>query len=291
MNRATLLSGLLLLLLHGTAWAEHTNQMDSMGGGPPFGEPVGKPFNNKEALATSQSVLGHAIGDHQFRDSRGDPVSLRDFEGKPLLVSLIYTSCYHICPTTTRYLHEVVEKSRDVLGSDTFNVVSIGFDTAVDTPAMMSRFADAAGIDEESWRFLSADPKNIAAISADLGFIFYPSPNGFDHLIQTSVISSEGEVYRQVYGMNFSTPLLIEPLKDLVLGSSTRKDLVGSLSDRIKLFCTVYDPARDRYRTDYSLFIGTFIAFACVGVFGLQLVREWRLHLRSAATTDTRSSR
>lgn len=289
MKRSILSAGLLLLLLHGNAYGEHTKPSVPSGGAPSGGAQ----FDSRDALARSQSSLGGVIGDYRFRDRRGEFVSLRDYLGKPLLISLIYSTCFHVCPTTTRHLYNVVKKSRDILGSDSFNVVSIGFDAVTDTPVMMSRFADAAGIDEEYWWFLSADPETIRAIAEDLGFTFFPSPKGFDHLVQTSVISSDGEVYRQVYGMNFSTPLLIEPLKDLLFGSSSEKDLLGALSDAVRLFCTVYDPVKDRYRTDYSIFIGTFIAFACVGLLGLQLVREWRLHLRVAAatTTDSKSSR
>lgn len=289
MKRSTLSTGLLLLLLHGNACGELTQHGNASGGAPSGGAP----FDNREALARSQAALGGAIGDYRFRNRAGELVSLHDYLGKPLLISLIYTSCYHICPTTTRYLREVVNKSRDALGKDSFHVLSISFDAAVDTPLTMSHFARAAGIDDEYWWFLSADAKTIRAIAEDLGFMFFPSPKGFDHLIQTSVISSDGEVYRQVYGMNFATPLLIEPLKDLVFGSRPEKNLLVALGDSVRLFCTVYDPVNDRYRTDYSIFIGTFIAFACVGVFGLQLGREWRVHLRhaAAATTDSDSSR
>jgi len=249
-------------------------------------------FSNEEALALSQSTLGQRLGEYQFQDREGQSVSLQDYRGKPLIISLIYTSCYHICPTTTRYLHEVVERGREVLGDDSFNVITIGFDVLKDSPAMMRQFALNQGIDAPNWWFLSADAETIDGIASDLGFIFYPSPNGFDHLIQTSIVDADGEIYRHVYGMSFDMPLLIEPLKQLVLGGRQEKSLVAAVSDRIRLFCTVYDPASNRYRIDYSIFIGTFIAFACVGLFGFQLAREWRLHLRSASGSnhDSKSS-
>lgn len=247
-------------------------------------------FSNEEALVLSQSTLGQKIGEYQFQDSNGRPVSLQDLRGKPLLISLIYTSCYHICPTTSRHLHEVVARGREALGEDSFNVVTIGFDVIKDSPAMMKQFAVKQGIDAPDWWFLSADEETIKGITRDLGFIFYASPNGFDHLIQTSIIDSEGEIYRHVYGMNFDMPLMIEPLKELVLGRRQGKSFVTAVSDRIRLFCTVYDPANNRYRIDYSIFIGTFIAFACVGVFGLQLAREWRLHLRSVSGSTSDKS-
>jgi protein SCO1/2 len=247
-------------------------------------------FSNEEALALSQSTLGQRVGDYEFIDIEGKPVSLQDFRGKPLLISLIYTSCYHICPTTTRYLHEVVVKGRDVLGQDSFNVVTIGFDVIKDSPAMMEQFARKQNVDAPGWWFLSGDEKSIDGIAGDLGFIFYPSPNGFDHLIQTSIVDAKGEIYAHIYGMSFEVPLMIEPLKQLVLGERQGKSLVAMVGDRVRLFCTVYDPANDRYRIDYSIFIGTFIAFGCVGVLGLQLTREWRKHFRASGSNNDSQS-
>ena len=47
-------------------------------------------------------------------------------------------------------------------------------------------------------------------------------PRGFDHLAQTTVIDAHGRIYRQVYGDAFAVPALVEPLKDLALGSRPR---------------------------------------------------------------------
>ena len=56
--------------------------------------------------------------------------------------------------------------------------------------------------------------------------------------------------------MTFELPWLVEPLKELVFnrpGSSGH--FVAGLVDRIKLFCTVFDPTTGRYRFDNSLFV------------------------------------
>lgn len=241
-------------------------------------------FDKEEALARSRSSLGSRIGNYRFDDQFGRPVLLNDFLGKPLLISLIYTSCFHICPTTTRRLFEVVEQSRGLLGDDSFNVLTIGFDTEHDTPPMMAQFAVRQGVTGDGWWFLSGGPESVAGITRDLGFTFAPSPSGFDHLIQTSVIDADGRVYRHVYGMDFQAPLIIEPLKQLLFGDR-EESVVTRVSDRIRFFCTVYDPSREAYRIDYSIFIGTFIAFLCVGSLGFQLVREWRRSLRATRAT------
>ena len=52
--------------------------------------------------------------------------SLAEYAGKPLIVSLIYTSCYHICPTTTQHIAAVVRKARKVLGAVGARVIDAG---------------------------------------------------------------------------------------------------------------------------------------------------------------------
>ena len=60
-----------------------------------------------------------------------------------MVLSLIYTSCYHICPTVTTNLARIVNIAREALGEDSFSVLTIGFDTPVDTPDRMREFSQA----------------------------------------------------------------------------------------------------------------------------------------------------
>lgn len=233
-------------------------------------------FDNKRALEISQAVAGKPVGAHALVLSDGRRVSLADYRGKPLVVSLVYTSCYHICPTTTQHLARVVRIARDALGHDSFRVLTIGFDTSHDHPAAMGRFAHRQSVGIPGWDFAATDAAVMARLMKELGFIYTPAPHGFDHLIQATVIDADGKVYRQVYGMSFDTPLLVEPLKELVYGKPVSASLLSSLSNKIKLFCTVYDAANDRYRFDYSIFIGILIGLTSLGLVGFLVVREWR---------------
>ena len=210
---------------------------------------------------------------------------MSEFRGKPLVISLIYTSCYHICPTTTQHLAKVVRTARAALGPESFNVLTIGFDTPKDTPSAMRQFAQDQNVNIAHWEFLSTDAAAMAGLTRELGFIAYSAPHGFDHLIQATVVDAQGKIYRQVYGMNFDTPLLVEPLKELVFGAPTSPSLLSNLSSRIKLFCTVYDPSSDQYRFDYSIFIGFFIGLISIGTVSFLLIREWRRNRRRAQGT------
>ena len=234
-------------------------------------------WDEDQAIQHSQAVVGRPIGEYELTDSSGNLVTISRFRGKPLLVSMIFTSCHHVCPTTTKRLSSAVQAAGDVLGQDSFNVLSIGFDTRNDTPGAMATFARQQGIDRENWYFLGGDFGQIDALAEDLGFIYYETPRGFDHITQVSVIDRDGLVYRQVYGMNFELPWLVEPLKDLVFNRhGEAPNFVASLMGRIRLFCTVYDPARDRYHFDYSLFVQMIIGFLAIAGVMVFLVRGLR---------------
>ncbi|MCG6873221.1 MAG: SCO family protein [Gammaproteobacteria bacterium] len=233
-------------------------------------------FDNATALRISQAAIGNRLPDLAFTRSDGSRLTLSDLRGKPLVISMIYTSCYHICPTTTRHLAEVVAKARDALGPDSFRVLTIGFDVANDTPDGMRVFAAQQAVSQPGWDFLSASRETIDALAKELGFQYFPTAKGFDHLIQATVTDADGVIYRQVYGMQFQTPLLVEPLKDVVFGRTSEASLVTSIGHKVRLFCTVYDPSTDRYYFDYSIFIGMFIGLASTLLVVVFLVREWR---------------
>ncbi|MCW8962859.1 MAG: SCO family protein [Gammaproteobacteria bacterium] len=233
-------------------------------------------FQYKAALTASQDAIGNQLSDFRLTDATGRGLLLSDLRGKPLVLSLIYTSCYQICPMTTRHLAKVVEKARDTLGKDSFSVAMLGFDTQFDDPQAMQHFARKHGVDDADWHLLSADPETIQALTKELGFLFFSSPNGFDHVVQASVIDADGEVYRQVYGEVFDTPLLVEPLKELVLGRpQPNQTLVDDLINRVRFFCTNYDPASDSYHFDYSLFIGMFIGALIIILGTAFVIREY----------------
>ena len=222
-------------------------------------------FDYDVALKTSQSAIGEQLTNHVFINAAGESITLEKFRGKPLIISMVYTSCYQICPMTTRHLSKVVEKARDALGEDSFSVAVIGFDTSVDTPDAMQYFANVQGISDKNWHLLSIAEENLDALAEETGFLYYPSSAGFDHLIQATIIDADGKVYRQVYGQVFDTPLLVDPLIELVLGRpKPAQSFLSILSDKIKLFCTTYDPRSDGYYFDYSFFVEIFVGVTVI---------------------------
>jgi len=233
-------------------------------------------YNREDALAISQGVLGDSIGNHSFRGTDGQQFQLESLLGKPLVISLIYTSCHHVCPMITANIERNLEIAHEALGDDAFSVVTVGFDWQVDTPDRMRMYASGKGIDVPGWHFLSGDEASVAAISKAVGFQFFPAPKGFDHLSQTTIVDASGNVYRQVYGQDFTTQQFVEPLKELVFDTPRDASLVDHWVDSFKLFCTVYDPNTGRYAFDYSIFTMIVVGVLCLGAILTFLITEWR---------------
>ena len=233
-------------------------------------------FDANSALRASQAAIGRRLPpDIAFIDQSGARRSLADFRGRPLIVSPVYTSCFGVCPATTTRLRDATAIASSVLGPGSFAVLTIGFDTANDTPERMRDFAAARGRFPDDWVFGAVDAGNAARLLSGVGFTYASSPRGFDHMIQATIVDAEGIVYRQVYGQDIEPPQLVEPLKRLALGQRAGKDTLASLVEGVRLICTVFDPKSGRYRFDWSLILSFAIGVMCFTAVALFLWRSW----------------
>jgi len=263
-------------------WAVH----EASGSNPlvadlPTGAITTPGLDGEAALRASQAAVGRMPDDYTLRDRQGRPVQLSSFRGRPLLVSFIYTGCYHICPASTQVLHQAVRAMHRRFGDRQFNVVTIGFNQPEDTPAAMQEFARQRRISDPNWEFLSPDAADVAALARDFGFTFAATRGGFDHILQVTMLDAQGRVYRQVYGDSFTAERLGEPLKQLLTGARIVDGGVGitDLIDRVRILCSVYDPKSGTYRADYTLYFmiaGGVTFFLAMLWFALS---EWRSHL------------
>jgi protein SCO1/2 len=241
---------------------------------PVLAAPASPQLDPATAIARGMQALGRTLGSYTLVDMNGASLALHDYRGKPLVISLVYTACSSVCPPTTQHVIDAVNEAGRMIGLDRFNVLTVGFDVRNDTPARLTQFASTQGIRSPNWRVASADPATIEALLGDLGFSYRAVAGGFDHLTQTTIIDRDGKIYRHVYGEEFPLQMFMEPLKDVVYGTTTSFSFSG-IVDRIKFICTTYDPGAGRYRIDYGLVFGSVLAAFSLIVMGGLILREW----------------
>lgn len=245
------------------------------------GAEPGRPFDSESALRVSQAAVGRQLADYRFRNPIGKTVRVSDFAGRPVLINLVYTACSHYCPVTTQALANGVRAAQDALGEDSFAVLTIGFDARNDNPVRMRSYARAQGIDIRNWHFLAADAETVLALTEQLGFVFRPAAQGFDHLAQTTLVDASGRIVRQIYGSDLTVPQIVEPLKRLRAGQAADLATIDNIIERIRLFCTLYDPDRDAYRFDWSFFIGLGIGMLSITLLATFFANQLLLYLRT----------
>ena len=224
------------------------------------------------ALRASQAAIGRVIGDYGLVDAHDRPLSIAGLRGRPVVLSFVYTNCYSICSGMTLHLREVVKVARAALGSRSFSVITVGFDTSHDTPGRMLAYGRDRGITDADWHFASADAATIRRLTDDVGFTWVESPRGFDHIAQVTVLDGDGRLVQQVYGQDFAPPELVEPLKSLLLGRSVERASARGLIERVRLYCSVYDPVTGRYRFDVAMFAAAIPPLMVLGIVALGLV-------------------
>lgn len=244
---------------------------------------TGPRIDATQALAASEAAIGRQIGDHRLLRSDGTALTLSELRGKPLVISLIYTSCSTVCPVSTQTLKSSVAQARKALGTDSFRILTVGFDARNDTPRRMTAFARDNAIDKDSlWQVVSGSPAALEALIEDVGFTYSGAAGGFEHISQTTIVDAEGRVYRQVYGDEFPLQVFMEPLKELVFGISVSSFTPTALADRLRFICTVYDPKTGRYRTEYAIYIGITAGATSLILMAWVIVRMWRGNRRYA---------
>jgi len=228
------------------------------------------------AIGASQGAIGSSVPDFTFQNAAGSKIALSELRGKPLLVTLIYTGCADVCPAIIESLAPAVEAAEDTFGKGSFNVITVGFDTRNDTPERMRSFARAHNAGGDNWYFVGSNKETVDRLSIAVGFDFFSSAGGFDHMAQVTILDKNGVIYGQLYGGTFGTPAIVEPLKQLILGGERSIFSLAGLGDRVKLFCTVYDPRTGHYYFDYTLPISIFIGLGCLFGILVFLIRETR---------------
>ncbi len=235
-------------------------------------------LDEKTAFQLSQAAIGQRVGDFVLLDREGRPVPLLRYRGKPLLVNFIYTACFQVCPTTTRNLQKAVQDNVGLMGSDRFNVVSIGFNQPFDSPAALKDFARQHGVYLPNWEFLSPSAAIVPDLTRNFGFSFAATTAGFDHLNQVTLVDAEGRIVRQIYGEKFTAADLDAPLKALIAGAAIPPETatLQEIVERVRILCSVYDPLTGRYRTNYSLYfqIAGFVTF--VGFMIYLSIHFWK---------------
>lgn len=128
-----------------------------------------------------------------WKDQNNQDKILKDFSGKPALVSMVYTACAHTCPMTISKL-EQIKKSLEKAGLKDFRIVLASFDDVKDTPAHLKEYMQRRNLGESQWTFLSPkSQKEAREMSVVLGISFKKLAEGeYSHSNVITLLDKNG---------------------------------------------------------------------------------------------------
>ncbi len=201
-----------------------------------------------EGVGIDQKLNYQVPLDLHFTDESGHSVRLGQyFNGKPVVLSLVYYRCPMLCNLVMNGELRAFRGLPLTIGKD-FEVITVSFDPK-ETPgiaaAKKATYVDGYNRSgaAEGWHFLTGQQDQIRALADAVGFHYKwdPQTNQWAHASGIMLLTPQGRLARYQFGIEYSS-------KDLRLGLvEASNEKIGSPTDKILLFCFHYDPAKGKY--------------------------------------------
>lgn len=163
---------------------------------------------------------GDEVPDFHLINQSGKNISLHQYRGQTLLLTLIYTRCPFpdFCP---RVSHEFTEIDRQIRAAPTHygktHLLTISFDPAHDTPQVLRDYAFSTAATKDPalfhrWEF-AAIPQAELKDFADWFALTYQDDSGqITHSLSTAIISPEGKIVKWYHGADWEAGELLKEI-------------------------------------------------------------------------------
>ncbi len=184
-----------------------------------------------------------------FFNEKGLKVSLSTaFQNKkPVVLTLAYYECPMLCTFVLNGLSNSARELEWIPGKDyELLTISIDPDETADL-AVAKRSVYEASLNktdaEFAWNFWVGDKNAIDELADAAGFKYFYDENRdeFAHPAVVFVLTEDGHISRYLYGIEYS----VKDLRLAILEAAEGK--IGTIIDRVILFCHYYDPAGKKY--------------------------------------------
>ena len=181
-----------------------------------------------------------------FKNSPGQTVPLENlFTKSAILMTVVYYNCPSLCNFHLNGLFNAMQKIPQTAGKD-YTFIAVSMD-ASETPKMAdlkkATYLKEFNRSGQKVHFLTGKSENIKNLTHSLGFPFRwdETTNQFAHSPVAYLLSPKGKILRYLYGVEFKPETL---RLSLVEASQGR---IGTITDRIRLFCYKFNPGENRY--------------------------------------------
>jgi len=164
---------------------------------------------------------GEEVPDFSFTNQDGKPVSLRQYRGKVLFITFIYTRCPFpdFCPRMSQRFAEIYQQlgSNPVLTNA--QLLSVSFDPEHDTPKDLRDYGFSVAHTKDAalfkrWQFAAPNAGELPKIADFFALTIKPEGGMITHNLSTAVIGPNGKIVRWYHGSDWQVSDLMKDAAD-----------------------------------------------------------------------------
>ncbi len=171
------------------------------------------------AAATSlhMPAPGEDVPDFSFTNQAGKRISLKQYRGKVLLVTFIYTRCPFpdFCPRMSSNFAEIYKQLGTNPALANTHLLSISFDPDHDTPKVLHDYGFSVAHTHDPalfsrWEFAAPTPADLPRIADFFALTVKPEGGLITHNLSTAVIGPDGKIAKWYHGSDWQVSDLIK---------------------------------------------------------------------------------
>jgi protein SCO1/2 len=150
---------------------------------------------------------GEEVPDFAFTNQDGKRVSLRQYRGKVLFVTFIYTRCpfADFCPRMSSNFNEIYKQLGTNPSLAGAHLLSISFDPQHDTPKVLRDYGFSVAHTKapslfRSWEFVAPEEAELSKIADFFALTVKPEGGMITHNLSTAVIGADGKIVSWYHG-------------------------------------------------------------------------------------------
>jgi protein SCO1/2 len=159
--------------------------------------------------------VGDTMPDYPFVTEDGKRIRLSDFKGQAIALTFFFTRCPFptFCPRMSSNFEKAAKELSKPGNPTNWHFLSISFDTEVDTPEQLKRYATRYEHDPSKWNFVTSELIEIDAITEQFGVVFAKQNGSINHNLRTVVIDANNKIQQILVGNEWSVDEFVAEVK------------------------------------------------------------------------------
>lgn len=158
--------------------------------------------------------VGDMMPDYPFVTEDGKRIRLSDFKGQAIALTFFFTRCPFptFCPRMSSNFEKAAKELSKEGSPTNWHMLSISFDTEVDTPEQLKRYAQRYEHDAK-WNFVTSELIEIDAITEQFGVIFTKQAGSINHNLRTVIIDAQNKIQQILIGNEWTVDEFVAEMK------------------------------------------------------------------------------